>query len=303
MGTTPLMRAIGNNDMAGARKLLNKETAHQRCKLGETALMRAAEFNKAEFVELLLPLSDPNAKHGRGLHALSIALSSRGGDTAARLKTLRLLLPVTKKKPVRTQTLLMRAAWGGDVAVIQELLPISDPNAQDEDGRTALGCAVTSEKLAAAKLLAPLTNQELRDKENLTALQNAAWRAPFEFAQAIFNACAPAQKATQGPDAFERAARLWMLDEGNYTEERRQTVEMLMPWASEGDLLKLQNNCKERRWEKSPQRQALVEDMKRLLALHEARVLARVFCETRTTLAETAAAALPMATARASRRL
>ncbi|XP_071114654.1 uncharacterized protein [Haliotis cracherodii] len=115
-------------------------------KEGETLLHCAAKGQCVESVELFLPVSDVNAQDSDGNTALHCSLLSdkphiheviqvlveKGADVGIKNKT--------------DQTPLHCAARQQCIECVKLLLPVSDVNAQDSDGNTALHCSLLSYK-------------------------------------------------------------------------------------------------------------------------------------------------------------
>ena len=193
---------------------------------GRTALMHAAIGGCAECVEILLdaPGADVARRDGSGSTALSLACGIN--HLAAALVLLRkgnadprqmdrfdnppLILAIRSRffdlahalldfgadpraRDLRKQTALMWAAGGGDLDILRRLLPLSDANASDAGGLTALMslCAADASRqrrdqaAQCVELLAPVSNVLALDNHGRHALRIAVDRLNFCCADAL----------------------------------------------------------------------------------------------------------------------
>jgi ankyrin repeat protein len=137
-GGTPLYMAIEYGNAAKVAALLPYCDELTIKNGSKTALMLAVEKNDAAMVALLAPLCDTGAQDDLGDTALMLAFKSLS------LKLFDILIPygdgMAKNKAGRT-ALMMAANTFCYQEVIEALLPISDVEAVDEDGKSALDYA------------------------------------------------------------------------------------------------------------------------------------------------------------------
>jgi ankyrin repeat protein len=67
----------------------------------------------------------------------------------------------------------MHAACYDNPACLKLLLPLSDPNAQDDNGKTALMYALGHGAVKCGKLLLPVSDLNIKNREGNTALMHA----------------------------------------------------------------------------------------------------------------------------------
>jgi hypothetical protein len=140
---------------------------------GATALMLAAMFGSAACVERLLPLSDPTARDRAGETALMLAVAGERGLRARRTYSLhsgestRSGSRGDPSDPVRR---LFEGVQNRRVAMVQRLLAVSDANAQNREGETALMLAIRHGHEALAQALLPASDLAVRDTEGRDAL-------------------------------------------------------------------------------------------------------------------------------------
>src|SRR5476651_129159 len=94
---------------------------------------------------------------------------------AGDLETVELLAPIeARKKNADGHTALMLAAFFGNAACVERLLPFSDIDAQDEHGECALSCAAGEGFAECVALLAPIADATLLNDRGRTPLMQAA---------------------------------------------------------------------------------------------------------------------------------
>jgi uncharacterized protein len=134
-GTTPLMLAAAAGFHGPIKTLLaHGADPSRRDSHHNTALLIAANRGHAPSVRALLPVSDPFAVNRGGIDALMLATASAAKQGTPR--ALALLISAcdgTRRDPTGA-TALMRAAGRGNVAAARLLAPVSDILAQNDHG-------------------------------------------------------------------------------------------------------------------------------------------------------------------------
>jgi ankyrin repeat protein len=179
-----------------AALLLPVSNANAACNLGQTALMRAADWGRADAIKLLLPHSDAKAK-------------DRFGATA-----------------------MIRAAATGRLDCVQALLEKSDLAAADDEGETALVWALKAyieadpekrKKLdAVVEFLAPKMDCAVRDKFSNLTLTVAARVSSGRAVRALLPFCDPWARSKDDRTALMAAA---MMDNGEAVEALLATAD------------------------------------------------------------------------------
>src|SRR5476651_465158 len=163
----------------------------------ERLLSLAAERPKVEAIAALVALGcDPkglNADGDTALKTLSDALGHRREDA---LECAVILAPISDVDAVneKGETALMAATQAHSAALVKLLAPLSNTSLQDQEGRTALHMAAVRNKKITA-LLATCTDLRLADKDGKTALDRAVDGAAWECADVLM-ARLPAREAT-----------------------------------------------------------------------------------------------------------
>ena len=134
-----IISTIKEGDLSALRRILKTDHSSglERDELGFTVLMWAATYGREKCVELLLPVSEPNASNRLGRTALMLAANKASESCVARL------IPVSNAwaRDGEGQTALMRAAVNGNAECVELLLPVSEATARDRVGMTALDIA------------------------------------------------------------------------------------------------------------------------------------------------------------------
>lgn len=202
---TPLMLCARLDNTPVARQLLHHgDAVGNRNELGQSALHMAADQASVAMVELLVGADGDVAVHDEvGMTPLhwaarrgepeimkALAKDSKGSANAegnrpvaeaaiyGRRAVFQLLFEPTTAKEINGygQSLLHLAAHGGDLEILETLLPyFSDVDPQDDDGWTPLAFATRNARTAAVALLVSRgADIEHRNKEGVTPLQLAA---------------------------------------------------------------------------------------------------------------------------------
>lgn len=183
---------------------------------GWTTLMLATASRKIECVKLLLPLVDAARKSRNGTTALAIAVGAGWAEGA------KLLLAAIESGPRGTRqrrlastqrddsgrTLLISAAKAGNAECVRLLLPTSEPNAMDSDGRTALMWAAKDADAGAVeclKALLPASDVGKKDRRGRTALHLAASGGWPEAVELLAPLSDPLAVDKEGKSAFDLA--------------------------------------------------------------------------------------------------
>jgi len=193
-GTTALMAATHLIGTEGIERLIPVSDVNARNKAGETALILAVCADAHESIPLLLPVSDLSVTGSNGMSLASLiakkcqwpsleqALAAGAGAGGPDLNG---------------DTALIHASRRGYKEMIGMLLPLSDPNHQNDQGETALMLLArqmdthgrnreSMELLAKASDAFVLDNQgrlafdHAVENENWTALDILAFSAPIE---------------------------------------------------------------------------------------------------------------------------
>jgi len=181
-----LFEAIGNGDEDTVRKWVADGRLARGVDLrglsGLTPLMAAVREGSTEMVEVLLPVSDPNATlhNGQTAFLFSVQPARRHFATEAMFD---LLLPVSSPRHAdnKGMTALHHAARWGMSSRVRKLVPLSDVNAQTKDERLTplMGCfeglrrAKMEDVAKAVEILAPISDLRLTDEAGMTALDHA----------------------------------------------------------------------------------------------------------------------------------
>jgi len=144
---SPLYSAVLNNDLEMVKLLLehNPDIDHHDI-VGYTPLILAAWRGYTEIVRLLLG-------HGAAIDAITKGFIRNTADTAlslaahhGQLEVVKLLLYHGANAKLQSKvgnTALMNACMEGHLDVAEELLPYSEINAKNNDGLSALECAIS----------------------------------------------------------------------------------------------------------------------------------------------------------------
>ncbi|XP_048239895.1 uncharacterized protein LOC124112131 isoform X2 [Haliotis rufescens] len=157
-------------------RLKNKE--------GETPLHCAAWQQCIECVKLFLPVSDVNAQDSDGNTALHCSLLSDKPHTHEIIQTLVEKGADVGIKNKKDQTPLHCAALKQCIECVKLFLPVSDVNAQDSDGDTALHILVLSDEDHTHELIQTLVEKGadvgIKNKKDQTPLHCAALKQCIE---------------------------------------------------------------------------------------------------------------------------
>lgn len=177
---TPLIAATraGRADIVAS--LIPHSDLNAKGAKGDTALIIAAQNCDPGLTRLLLRGSDPNAQNDAGRTALMEALGRMpdgGYRHESGLKAIRCALQLIPKTDLNLQdaegrTALMLAIKPSSMELFEMMLERADANVQDEEGRTSLMLAVSyrGELRDFAELLVPRSDLSLRDAKGRTAL-------------------------------------------------------------------------------------------------------------------------------------
>ncbi len=139
-GRTALMHAALAGDVECVKLLLPWSQPDRQCASGMTALMHAAQSGREAAVRALIPVSDAATIGEYKDSAVCCAAASGDAGTMRALLELPDIRPDDFRAPEGTPLIL--AAQGDSVELVELLLPLSNPNAQSDDGMTALMHAV-----------------------------------------------------------------------------------------------------------------------------------------------------------------
>ncbi|XP_046566153.1 uncharacterized protein LOC124274831 [Haliotis rubra] len=167
------------------KALLDKEADVKiKNKKGQTLLHRAAMNQCIECVKLLFPLSDVNALNSdgdTGLHCSFLSNEPHSHDVIQALLDKEADVKIKNKKG---ETLLHRAARKQCMECVKLLLPLSDVNAQNSDGDTALHCSFLSNEPHSHDVIQALLDKEadvkIKNKKGETLLHCAARKQCME---------------------------------------------------------------------------------------------------------------------------
>ena len=176
---------------------------------GWTALHEAARNGHLEVVEYLAGEgADVLAVTESGRSVLDMAL--QGGHAEVVLFIPRAARATLDHLGIAyTDSAFVFAAWFGRLAVVKLFVAAGmDLEARDEDGYTALHCAVNFNQLSVvAFLVGAGADLEARDKYNWTVLSSAAWRGYLEIVEYLVGAGASLTATDEyGNTALHRAA-------------------------------------------------------------------------------------------------
>lgn len=199
---------------------------------GWTPLMHASVSGKAECVRILLPFVDPGAKTcaltmplmlcaedgwTEGVRLVLSAIES--ADERRGAKKLPPERSPARRRQALGRTALMLAAKAASAECARLLLPLSNANAADFDGKTALMWAAQADEDGAPECVGALlsaSDPSKRDKLGRTALHIAArWGRP-ETVERLAEVVDPAISDANGKTAFDVSA--------DRTNEDRESV-------------------------------------------------------------------------------
>jgi len=164
---------------------------------GEPLLCRIANFPNAETMEALIALGcDPKAVDFDGETALQKLSKAVTRDKKRMLECALILAPISDVNAVNAkgETALMSATQCRDANMVKFLAPLSNTNLQDLEGQTALHIAAVSDKEITA-FLATCTDVRLKDKNEKTALDLVIEAQAWSRADVLM-ARLPAREAT-----------------------------------------------------------------------------------------------------------
>ena len=182
---TPLISAAAHGNVEILRKLLEVGAdINAVCSNGQTALMRAAMYEKSEVVqELLQPKwkADMNVVDKHGMTALMFAAGSSlsSEDKPGHITTIRSLLrgganPAIQQPGTGITALMLAVVGGSRIEEIRALVEESSSNehldVQDNEGRTALMWAAVGKRADVKEYLKKQgANTKLVDKNGMAA--------------------------------------------------------------------------------------------------------------------------------------
>ena len=168
-----MMRAIVVGDETAKLARWTKKAASRRNDRGETALMVAVRYGDAEWVKLLLPLSDAGAVDNNGETALMAA--AQRGDAAC----VKVLLPSGGAKATNakglTPLMMVCQSTAQSAACFMVLLPESDTTQKAFSGASALSMAARRGNAAFVEALIPLCNADEADAKGVSPIWHAAY--------------------------------------------------------------------------------------------------------------------------------
>lgn len=118
------------------------------------------------------------------------------------------------------ETALMRAAFKGNTDCVDLLIPISDLEAKNARGRTALHCAVEGKCDWIVETLINHCDIETRDKDGITPLMLAAKMDDRDSARVLMNKADIHARDKDGNTALHIAARFGRMDAAEQLMER-----------------------------------------------------------------------------------
>ncbi|XP_046563153.1 serine/threonine-protein phosphatase 6 regulatory ankyrin repeat subunit B-like isoform X2 [Haliotis rubra] len=138
----------------------------------------AAKNECMECVKLLLPLSDVNAQDSNGNTALHFSSLSDEPHCHEMIQALLEKGGAVEIKNKKGETPLHYAAWNQCTVCVKLLLPVSDVNAQDSDGNTALHFSSLSDEPHSHEVIQALlkegANVQMQNRKGQTPLHCAA---------------------------------------------------------------------------------------------------------------------------------
>lgn len=153
-GWTPLMHAVARGGIDCVRLLapISDMNAKDRgFEGGKTPLMMAVE-RPVQFVEALLPRSNPNATERLGRNALMVAIAECASEAVEALAPH--TDPLARDNGGRTALLFAASSAWLTPAAVRSLLSVCDPRETTLGGRCALEIALESGNTVAADLIA-----------------------------------------------------------------------------------------------------------------------------------------------------
>lgn len=156
-GITPLMRAARNGHTACALSLLaaDPEGLSARDHRGRSVFSHAAQGGSVALARALWREGDGAGRDAQGRTPLMIAVMSGAPN------------------------------YIHPMGMLEFLIPLSDPDARDEEGRNALMCALDRRFNETAMILAPLTDLRARDNKGLSAMEHATGAKAAEMRGAL----------------------------------------------------------------------------------------------------------------------
>lgn len=173
-GETVLHKAVARNRLDAVELLIPLSDLDARDAEGASALLLAAELGRTAIAKALLPVSDSSLRNLRGDTALSVALRSRRHELMAEL--LPTLIP--GQADARGDTPLMAALEAGATpALIHALIDAgSDPCQLNAKGQSALSIAVRLAMVEQAQALLSRMPSMAREDLLNQALSDSALR-------------------------------------------------------------------------------------------------------------------------------
>lgn len=192
MGWTPLMFAASTGDAACLRLLLPLADLGRETRAKTTPLLLCVSAGWLEGTRLLLA----------GMRGASAAEEGASGGRW------RIATAACARRDARKQTALIMAAEAGDIDLVSELLPHSNPNAGDADGCTALMRAAGNKQddASCVRALLAASNASRRDKKGLTALHWATRAVWPEAVEILLGAIDPMARDDSGKSALDLTA-------------------------------------------------------------------------------------------------
>jgi ankyrin repeat protein len=218
---TPLMRAARAGSAECVELLLPHSHVEARDQGKRSALMLAAFDGRADCVALIAKAASKDSVSAEGWSALCFA--AVGGDedpltgqlpAGGNERCVEALLAAGHNPAHRTkngETPLIIAARSGRLGAARALLPVSDPEAQDDRGRTPLERAARTGEAALVRLIASRADPRRKDKEGQDALMVAAKEGQSEVVEALLGRCDPLAADLHGRTAL--MAAVWIGDE------------------------------------------------------------------------------------------
>lgn len=173
-GGDALFCAVRHADASVARRLLPMCDPTRVNAISGTPLMIAASWGSVACVELLLPVSDANARDAKGNDAL-MAAAGAADELAGLVPCIRLLAAHCDPNAQNNagETALMRAAWRRAPNAVRELARLSDAAVECDDGSLAIDFAMEVRSVECVLALKNAVDPATRNKNGLSLAERA----------------------------------------------------------------------------------------------------------------------------------